>query len=203
MAYWCISKYILRDIVKELGLTKEFVKTYAERYSSSINLLDSIIKSSFNDKEFYVFDFSFYETLKAIKDEIKTLYLFKNGVPISKWSREQTVEISNEIRELVYDKYNRAMDRLFKNDNVKLLRHPMEEERDWDVFFDVYSFLLLGVPNLSTQDAIIISGAIVSDINYIVSSDTALKKLNEQINEVFKEEKIRVEIIDPSIALKL
>lgn len=206
IAQWVLPKYIFSTVSKLFGLPDEIISPYQNRYSNSIQFIDRVLeRSSDDEKFFYTFDFNLLETVKALKDEIRTLQLFNNGVPISKWAsrqEHQDVTFDERVKDAIYESYNKAQDALFGDDKIMILSHPLSEKGDdWEDYYSLFSRLMLDMPGLLTQDGMIISACIFYDIEYLITRDSDLKGLKKSLEKTLNESKLELKIIDPGAPL--
>lgn len=126
--------------------------------------------------DFITYDFNIFEIAKAIKDEIKTLYRFKTGVPISRWSNTRNHQkFGDEIISAIYTGYSTSQDTLFCKNKINFENIPFsKDEQTYVKYYEFYNYILFRIPDLSTQDALIISGCYVDNIDYLVSEDKRL-----------------------------
>ncbi len=180
IAYWVISKNINEKIFDKLDLPDGFKNGYNDRYNNSLSFIDAVIDETFKDKfDFITYDFNIFEVAKAIKDEIRTLYLFKKGVPISRWTTTRNNErFEEEIISEIYAGYSTAQDTLFIKNKINLQNIPFSiNSKTYANFYEFYSYILFRIPDLSTQDALIISGCYIDKIDYLISEDRRLRDI--------------------------
>lgn len=202
IAYWIIHSEILNLATKELGLPEELVTAYRVRYSTSINLVNSIIKTNHNPTfKFYTYEFNFFETNSAIKSEIRSMYLFTKGVPFSKWSDPREfpkIEVSEKFIEEINKRYYKAYRQLTTKKRVNLLVIPFSSDGErFDLQMSIFQDLMYRLPNLRTQDGILVSACLVNRIQYFVTRDKSLKDLNNDLTELLTGTRYKLRIIDP------
>ena len=187
----------------EINLPKEIINSYNDRYSGSIKFVDKVLQSADNKHEFYVYDFNLFEIIKALKDEIRSMYLFKSGVPLSKWGSKgehPKVEVNDEFIDLIIQSFNHAQDALF-DIKITLLELPISRTGiDWENYYELYSLLMLQIPRLNTQDTMIVSACLVDDIEFLITKDSELKTSMGQINEVIGVNGLHFKTVDPGNA---
>jgi hypothetical protein len=202
IAHWVLAKRILKIALEALNLPNNMILAYEKRYSNSVELIDKILHTKVNGEiEFLTFDFNLFEVVKALKDEIRTMYLFNSGVPLSKWNsrgEHAKIEVSDELIDTVFNSYNEAQDELFEENRISIISHPFSETGDdWETYFSLYSSVMLNIPSISTQDALIISACLYKDIGYLITKDKDLKRLQAQISQIPSKKPFGVKIIDP------
>ncbi len=184
-----ISTNIHETVFDKLALPKNFKDIYDNRYGLSISFIENIIKGAFKNKfDFITFEFNIFEVAKAIKDEIKTLYLFNKGVPISRWSNTYNHDkFDEEIISAIYTGYSKSQDTLFVENRINLQTMPFSlNSKTYAEYYEFYNYILFRIPDLSTQDALIISGGYVDHIDYFITED---KRLTEVWKSFTKEDK--------------
>lgn len=196
IAYWMMAKDINVNVFNKLRIPRDFVNVYSDRYNSSISFIDKIVDGSFENKfDFITYDFNIFEIAKAIKDEIKTLYLFKKGEPISKWSKSNSEKFDEEIISIIYSYYSNLQDILFGEEKIKLETIPFAVGgKTYASYYDFYNYILFRIPELSTQDALIISGCYVDNIDYLISEDSRLQKAWKEFIKDDKEIKTKTKL---------
>lgn len=202
IAQWVLSNHTLDIVSKSLDIPEEMAVAYKKRYMNSIEFIDKILQSEpSKEREFLTYDFNLFEVVKALKDEIRTMHLFKNGVPLAKWNsrgEHAKIEVSDKMIDSVFESYNRAQDKLFAEENIGIISHPLTEtEKDWEDYYSLYSLLMLRIPHLLTQDAMIVSACLYNEIDYLVTKDEDLKKMQEQIENALNGSDLKLQIIDP------
>ena len=202
IAQWVLSNNTLDIVSKELDFPDEMLKAYRNRYSNSIELVNKILKTKLSkEREFLTYNFNLFEVVKALKDEIRTMYLFKTGVPLAKWNsrgEHAKIEVNDKMIEDVYNSYNRAQDTLFAEENIRIISHPLTKtDDDWKDYYSLYSLLMLRIPHLLTQDAMIISACLYNEIDCLVTKDEDLKKMEDKISKALNGEDFKFKIIDP------
>ena len=144
------------------GLSEEFREVYLARYSSSISFIDEIIpkRNVGPTCDFYVSYLALNELFSAIRDELRTIILFKNGLPISRWRDGRNFpDIPEECMEVIYAKIQGTFDVLFENGAIVPLSD--EPEESGDNFSEIFAWLIFSNKGIETQDAILLTTAIL------------------------------------------
>jgi len=119
IAHWILgSGGILNDICSSLELSNEFVEVYIKRYKSAIDFIDEILihRNSGCQDEFYISSLTSNELFSAIRDEVRSIIFFKNGIPISRWrDSRNNPDIPESTYQEVYNKTLKSFDYLFDN----------------------------------------------------------------------------------------
>lgn len=200
-AHWVLGKGgVLNFLVKEFNLTEEFYELYSKRYEESINLIEEIIKLGKHKKnnEYYISYLSINELFSALRDELRSILLFKNGVPISKWrdSRNNPDIKSNEYKS-IYEITLKSFDILFENKAIELMHE--ESLEDDPNYLDIYSSILFLVKEAKTQDSTLLTTAILNKADYFITKDDTLIKSAKNLIKVH----YGLELINPTQALQI
>jgi hypothetical protein len=180
------------------GLSEEFQEVYLARYSSSISFIDEIIskRNVGPTCDFYVSYLALNELFSAIRDELRTIILFKNGLPISRWRDGRNFpDIPEECMEVIYAKIQGTFDVLFENGAIVPLSD--EPEESGDNFSEIFAWLIFSNKGIETQDAILLTTAILIKAGYFVTKDD---KLRREVRDTLKQ-RYHIELIQPTSAL--
>lgn len=164
-------------------------------HKHSIDFIQKIIdlKSEGSSDEFYFSYLAMNEVYSAVRDEIRSILLFKNGTPLSRWSEEKnSLDLPEDSMETVYEDIENKFDVLFGNNTII----PLSDEPDekGDNFSEIVASLIFTFKRVKTQDAILLTTAILVRANYFVTFDKRL------ISEVSKEldKKYQLHLISPN-----
>ncbi|WP_157677703.1 PIN domain-containing protein [Methanoregula boonei] len=132
------------------------------------------------------------EVYSAVRDEIRSILLFRNGTPLSRWNEEKNaIDLPEDSMESVYEDIENRFDVLFGNGSIFPLSD--EPEEDGDNFSEIVASLIFKFKRVKTQDAILLATAISIKANYFVTFDQRL------VTEVSKAlaDKYRLVLISP------
>ena len=198
IAHWIMSEGgVLNLLVEKYNLNKEFKDIYKERYSDSVTLIEKILDfSERDDLEFLFTNLCLKELFSAIRDELRSIVLFKKGVPISRW-RDPRInpEFKKEDYNDVYEILLESFDGLFQNGMIQPI--PDIQPEDEKEYWNVYSSLLFLVKESQTQDVIILTTAIFNKGDYFITKD---EKLIRSTKKILKDE-YDLDIINPKNAI--
>ena len=202
---WCIDTntlvpWLMTDsgvldlLIKKYGIPKDFRDIYRNRHNHSIDFIERIIdlKSRGFPDEFYFSYLAMNEVFSAVRDEIRSILLFKNGTPLSRWNEEKnSIDLPVDTMETVYVDIENKFDVLFGNNTILPLSDEPEEKGD--NFSEIVASLIFTFKRVKTQDAILLTTAISVKANYFVTFDKRL------ISEVSKEldQKYQLRLISP------
>ncbi|PKP56656.1 MAG: hypothetical protein CVT89_05845 [Candidatus Altiarchaeales archaeon HGW-Altiarchaeales-2] len=169
IVYWIMGRHILRWLIVDYyKFSEELVSTYLKRYEDSINFVDEILKQEKDSNKFYMVDLTLNEVFSGIKDEIKSVMLFEKGYPLSRWSDRRLIgelKLDEEFIIKIRDFIAHAFHELMKK--IEILPVPYEDKG----YFDVYASLTLKNIAMQTQDAILLTTAILEKADYFVTKD--------------------------------
>jgi hypothetical protein len=158
--HWLMARQILEFLVKHFHLSQEFADVYESRYKESCDFINDILELPQKDNEFLIVELSINELLSGLRDEIRAVILFKEGVPISRWaSKRETKEVGldEELSKDIHRLVLKGFDTLFGGQKIRIVETATPSgESD---YLDVYSSLIFLNPMLRTQDAILIATA--------------------------------------------
>ena len=180
------------------GLSEEFREVYLTRYSPSISLIDEIVSQRHGNPAcaYYISYLALNELFSAIRDELRTIILFKNGLPISRWRDGRNFpDIPEECMEVIYARIQGTFDLLFENEAIIPLSD--EPEENGDNFSEIFAWLIFSNKGIETQDAILLTTAILVRAEYFVTKDD---KLRREVRDTLKQ-RYNVELIQPGYAL--
>lgn len=163
-------------LIKKYNLSNEFKETYLQRHQHSINFIKEIISQKHEhvlDDKFCISYLAMNEVYSSIRDEIRSIILFNNGSPLSRWVEERNnIDLPEDCTEEIYRKIATFFDTLFGN---SLLRPISDEPGDkGDNFLEIVASLIFKFKRVKTQDAILLTTAILNEANYFVTFDTRL-----------------------------
>lgn len=103
---WLITDSGVLDLlIKKYGIPKDFRDIYLNRHKNSIDFIERIIdlKSRGFPDEFYFSYLAMNEVFSAVRDEIRSILLFKNDTPLSRWIEEKnSIDLPADSMETVY-----------------------------------------------------------------------------------------------------
>ncbi len=173
---WLITESAVLDLlIKKDGIPKDFRDIYLNRHKNSIDFIRRIIdlKSRGYSGEFYVSYLAMNEVYSAVRDEIRSIRLFRNGTPLSRWAEEKNnINLPSDTMETIYRDIEKQFDILFGNDTILPLSD--EPEETGDNFSEIVASLIFSFNRVKTQDAILLTTAISVRSNYFVTFDKRL-----------------------------
>lgn len=181
-------------------LTTEFRDVYTSHYTESISFIDEIIKEEIpeSEHEFYVSSLAINELFYAVKDELRSIILFNKGMPISRWRDARTnPDIPEKCFRAIYDQTLTSFDTLLGEGSIHYL--PEVSAVSDPEYWSIYAPLLFLTKDAKTQDATLLTTAIINRADYFVTKDEPLiraakKNLMADYN---------MELIKPSTGLAL
>lgn len=203
---WCIDTntlvpWLMKDsgildlLIKKYGIPGDFREIYLNRHKESIDFIQRIInlKSEGFQDEFYFSYLAMNEVFSAVRDEMRSILLFKNGTPLSRWNEEKNfLDLPGDFMETVYEDIENKFDVLFENNTI----FPLSDEpgEEGETFSEIVAWLIFTFNHVKTQDAILLTTAISFPAKYFVTSDKRL------ISEVSKEleKKFHLQLILPA-----
>ncbi len=201
LAHWVLGKGdVLSFLIEKFHLTNEFFDVYSKRYEDSINFIEELIKSGSQEKsnEFYISHLAINELFSGLKDELRSILLFKNGVPISKWrDSRNNPDITSDNYEAIYKITLKSFDILFGKKAIEYIDEQSQEDNP--NYFDIYSSILFLVKEAKTQDSTLLTTAILNEADYFVTKDDVLiKSVKNLIKDPY-----HLELINPAHALQI
>ncbi len=173
---WLITDSGVLDLlIKKYQIPSDFRDIYLNRHRSSIDFVQGIIdlKSKGIPDEFYFSYLAMNEVYSAVRDEIRSILLFKNGTPLSRWNEEKnTIDLPEDTMESVYRDIENRFDVLFGNNSIIPLSD--EPEENGDNFSEIVASLIFTFKRVKTQDAILLATAISIKADYFVTFDQRL-----------------------------
>lgn len=200
LAYWVLGKGgVLSSQVSKFHLTNEFFEIYSKRYNDSINLIEKIIQlGQEKNDEFFVSHLAINELFSSLKDELRSILLFKNGVPISRWRDPgNNPDIKLDDYKSIYELTLKSFDSLFENKAIEYI--PEQSQEDSPKYFDIYSTILFLIKDAKTQDSTLLTTAIINKADYFVTEDKRLKKTAKD----FIKDNFGLELINPTQGLQI
>lgn len=182
LVHWIMAKHVMSYVTKEFKLGDGFYDVYHNRYQYSSDCIDNALILQFEYQEFFITELSLNELFSGIRDEVRTIMLFVNGIPLSRWASKRgtrEVKFPESLSKQIYEKTLGGLDALIKENKFKILPTSMPSDRK--EYFDVYSSLIFLNPNLSTQDAMLIATAIFANADYFVTADKELYEIGKKI----------------------
>jgi hypothetical protein len=173
---------------------------YANRYASPISFVDEIIskKSDGLDDEFFISHLAMNELFSAIRDELRSIILFKNGIPISRWRDARLdPDIPEKCAHAIYTKILETFDPLFGDGALYLIKEGSTD--DAENYWSVYFSMLFLIKEVKTQDTMLLTTAILYEADYFVTRDERLIKAAK--NRLL--EQYNLQLIKPESALAL
>jgi len=191
---------VLNYLITNFDLSVEFSDVYSKRYENSLNLIEMIINfgKQNNSDEFYISHLAINELFSAIRDELRSIILFKNGIPISRWrDGRNNPDIKSSDYESVYKIILESFDILFENQAIVPI-HEKSLEDDPN-YLEIYSSILFLIKIAKTQDSTLLTTAILNKADYFVTKDEPLiKSAKKLFNDNYG-----VELISPAHAMQL
>ncbi|QYZ80055.1 hypothetical protein E2N92_11775 [Methanofollis formosanus] len=175
-AHWVLGEgKVLRYLCDDLDLHDEFFQIYQKRYHNSITFIEKIFEKRQEglSDEFYVSSLATNELFAAIRDEVRSILFFKNGVPISRWrDARNNPDISAGCYEKIYEMTLQSFDSLFENHGIVIIPEfpPWDDPNYWSIL----SSILFLIKETKTQDATLLTTAILNRAHYFVTLDTPL-----------------------------
>lgn len=181
-------------------LTKEFRDVYISHYTDSISYIDAIVKEKVPDSnhEFYVSSLAINELFYAIKDELRSIILFNKGMPISRW-RDARInpDIPEKCFRAIYNQTLQSFDTLLGEGSIIYL--PEGSVESVPEYWSIYAPLLFLTKDAKTQDATLLTTAIINRADYFVTKDEPLiKALKKKMLADYQ-----MELIKPSTGLAM
>ena len=91
------------------------------------------------------------ELFSAIRDELRSIILFNNAVPISKWRDSRNIpDIKIEDYKPIYEMTLKSFDILFEKNTILVIKEwsPDDEPNYWEI----YSQILFGIKQFACTD---------------------------------------------------
>ncbi len=179
IVYWLMAEGGIFDFfVKKFSLSEEFKKVFISRYEPSISFLNKISKSK--NCELFFSSLVLNEIFSSIKSEVISLLLFKEGVPISKWSDPRNnPTITEKFLEELYEKISFSID-LLHSKKILLNLYKDANVFDHKDFLEFFPFILF-LSSSKTNDAILLTTAISYDADFFITNDRKLIKDSKKI----------------------
>lgn len=194
IAYWVLGKGdVLKSLVSKFQLTNEFFEIYSRRYDNSIKLIEEIIKpGQEKTAEFFSSHLAINELFSGLKDELRSILLFNDGIPISRWGNPRyNPDIKPEDYEAIYKLTMKSFDSLFENSAIEYI--PEQSWVDSSKYFDIYSTILFLIKDAKPMDSTLLATAILNKANFFVTED---KRLIDSAKK-FIQYNYDLELIDP------
>ncbi len=195
--HWLIANQILEFLIKYFHLSQEFANVYKTRYMESCDFINKVLELPQEADEFLIAELSINELFSGLRDEIRTVILFKEGVPISRWaSKRETegVQLDEELSRNTHELVLKGFDTLFGAQKIRIVETTTPS--DAPDYLDVYSSLIFLYPMLRTQDAMLITTAIFERATRFVTTDRDLIRVGRALKERYE-----VEVLLPTTAL--
>jgi hypothetical protein len=176
LAHWVLGEGgVLEFLCEKLELPCDFSSVYIARYRTSLEFINEIMQQRKNglSDEFYVSALATNELFSAIRDEVRSILLFKGGIPISRWrDSRNNPDIPEECYEHLYGLTLASFDTLFENHGVTIIPEasPWEDATYWSIC----SSILFLIRESRTQDAMLLTTAILNRADNFVTLDTPL-----------------------------
>lgn len=158
-------------------LTTEFRDVYTSHYTESISFIDEIIREEIpeSEHEFYVSSLAINELFYAVKDELRSIILFNKGMPISRWrDARANPDIPEKCFRAIYDQTLTSFDTLLGEGSIHYL--PEVSAVSDPEYWSIYASLLFLTKDAKTQDATLLTTAIINRADYFVTKDEPLIK---------------------------
>jgi hypothetical protein len=181
-------------------LTAEFRDVYTSHYTESISFIDAIVKNEISDSrhEFYVSSLAINELFYAMKDELRSIILFNRGMPISRWrDARANPDIPEKCFRAIYDQTLKSFDLLLGEGSIFYV--PERSAASDDEYWSIYAPLLFLMKDAKTQDATLLTTAIINRADYFVTKDEPLiKTAGKKLKAEYK-----MELTKPATGLAL
>jgi len=179
LAQWILGKGgVLKLVIDEFELIDSFLDVYNKRYKTSNQFITRIMnnKELGDQDEFNVSYLAVNELFSAIRDELRSVILFSNTMPISRWRDPRlTPEINQDLYDQVFSKTLESFDALFENNAITFIDEVSPTtHKD---YLELFSSIIFSMKNSKTFDATLLTTAILSQANYFVTNDTPLIKM--------------------------
>lgn len=178
LTHWVLgSGGVLEILCNGYHLPTEFRNVYTSHYTESISFIDAIVKEEIphSDHEFYVSSLAINELFYAMKDELRSIILFNKGMPISRWRDARTnPEIPEKCFRAIYDQTLKSFDTLLGEGSIMYL--PEGSAETDPEYWSIYAPLLFLTKDAKTQDATLLTTAIIHRADYFVTKDEPLIK---------------------------
>ena len=203
VVHWILGDGGILDLIKQkFHLNQDFVEIYKNRYEDSRLFVNVILeKKSMNKKdEFYISYFAINEIFSAVRDELRSIIMFRKGIPISRWrDSRNNPDINKEDYESIYQGVLKSYDKLFGSGDILLIEEQTPEDNE--SYFDIYSSLLFLIKQMKTQDATLLTTAILNEADYFITKDEALiksakKKVEEEYNLTLSKPKNALQLLN-------
>jgi len=125
--------------------------------------------------EFYVSSLAINELFYAMKDELRSIILFNRGMPISRWrDARANPDIPEKCFRAIYDQTLISFDTLLGDGQIQYLSEGSAETDP--EYWSIYAPLLFLTKDAKTQDATLLTTAIINRADYFVTKDEPLIK---------------------------
>ena len=191
---------VLDILCKGYHLSPEFRDVYLSHYSDSLSFIDTIVDDDIpeSEHEFYVSSLAINELFYAVKDELRSIILFNKGMPISRWRDARTnPEIPAKCFEAVYNQTLQSFDALLGAGSIHYV--PEQSAMTDPEYWSIYAPLLFLTKDAKTQDATLLTTAIINRADYFVTRDEPLIKAAKKTMR----DDYQMELIKPSTGLAL
>jgi hypothetical protein len=182
LAHWVLGEGgVLKFFCEQLKLPCDFLNVYLGRYQTSLMFIDEIVRQRRNGlpDEFYVSALATNELFSSIRDEVRSILLFKGGIPISRWrDSRNNPQIPEECYEHIYGLTLASFDTLFENHGITII----PEASPWEdgTYWSICSSILFLIRESKTQDATLLTTAILNRADSFVTLDTPLIRSAKQ-----------------------
>ncbi len=178
LTHWVLGSGGVLDVLcAGYHLSPEFRDVYTSHYAESISFIDAIVNDEITESshEFYVSSLAINELFYAMKDELRSIILFNKGMPISRWRDARTnPEIPEKCFRAVYDKTFQSFDTLLGEGRIHYITEGSAESDP--EYWSIYAPLLFLTKDAKTQDATLLTTAIINRADYFVTKDEPLMK---------------------------
>lgn len=194
---WLMVKKIIQFAILKFHLGNKLFGAYEARYEPSFDFVNKALESTEDKHKFVITELSLNEVFSGLRDEVRSFMLFTKGVPISRWTyKRETKEarINEELLKEIYELTMQGFDILVEN--IEII--PTINPSDMADYFEVYASLIFLNPELTTQDAMLITTAIFEHVNYFVTRDKDLIRLDSRLMENYG-----LEVVKPQRAVQI
>jgi len=201
LTHWVLGRgTILSFLCEQFKLHEDFFHVYMERYKTAIEFIDTVLgqKSAGLEDEFYVSSLATNELFSAIRDETRSILFFKQGIPLSRWRDARNVpDIPEKCVEALYQRTLQSFDAIFEHHGIVII--PEISPWDNDNYWSIYASILFLIRQSRTQDATLLTTAILNRADYFVTLDTPLISSSKAMMQATYD----MHLINPTEALQL
>ena len=214
LASWTIiESRLLETLSSRYSYPSEYQTLYYNKFLPDVTFVNALlnpgIETFARDNEVYVSFLATNELFSAIRDEVLSLKLFHQGVPVSRWPGEKNrITLTKNESKLIYTATLSIWGKLFGG-NISIIeddvsacgkyRRNENNAAPDSAYWDISAPLMFQVKNAKTQDIMLLTTAVMNGADYFVTRD-------ERLIQAMKDANIdlgRMKIIKPDTALLL